>query len=90
MPRPTVPAASAAGAGLFTWPGAPAIPPAGTLVDGLAGSISAQRRLRFLAGGNPNLLRDGGANGAGYVHNTVGGASYADLLISYSDSSTSR
>ncbi|TIW16611.1 MAG: flagellar hook-associated protein FlgK, partial [Mesorhizobium sp.] len=27
-------------AGLFTWPGAPAIPAAGTLVNGLAGSIS--------------------------------------------------
>ena len=35
-------------AGLFTWPGAPAIPAAGTLVDGLAGSISAQCRLRLL------------------------------------------
>ena len=36
------------------------------------------------AGGNPTLLRDGGANGAAYVHNT-GGASYSELLIAYGD-----
>ena len=69
-------------AGLFTWSGAPAIPPAGTLVDGLAGSISVNAAFDPSAGGNPALLRDGGANGAAYVVNT-GGASYSDLLISY-------
>ena len=37
------------------------------------------------AGGNPQLLRDGGANGAAYVANPTGGASYADLLIAYGD-----
>ncbi|WP_217572257.1 flagellar hook-associated protein FlgK [Mesorhizobium sp. GbtcB19] len=68
--------------GLFTWSGAPAIPAAGTLVDGLAGSISINAAFDPSAGGNPALLRDGGANGAAYVVNT-GGASYADLLISY-------
>ena len=71
-------------AGLFTWPGAPAVPPSGTLVGGLAGTISLNAAYDSDVGGNPTLLRDGGANGAGYVHNTVGGASYADLLISYS------
>ncbi|MBZ9762246.1 flagellar hook-associated protein FlgK [Mesorhizobium sp. CA8] len=69
-------------AGLFTWPGAPAIPAAGTLVGGLAGSISVNAAFDPSAGGNPALLRDGGANGAAYVVNT-GGASYADLLIGY-------
>ena len=68
--------------GLFTWSGAPAIPAAGTLVDGLAGSISVNAAFDPSAGGNPALLRDGGANGAAYVVNS-GGASYADLLISY-------
>ena len=68
--------------GLFTWSGAPAIPAAGTLVDGLAGSISINAAFDPSAGGNPALLRDGGANGAAYVVNS-GGASYADLLISY-------
>lgn len=70
--------------GLFTWPGAPAIPAAGTLVDGLAGTISVNAAFDPSAGGNPALLRDGGANGAAYVANT-GGASYADLLIGYSN-----
>jgi flagellar hook-associated protein 1 FlgK len=70
-------------AGLFTWSGAPAIPAAGTLVDGLAGSISVNAAFDPSAGGNPALLRDGGANGAAYVANTGGGASYSDLLIGY-------
>ncbi|TIP40133.1 MAG: flagellar hook-associated protein FlgK, partial [Mesorhizobium sp.] len=69
--------------GLFTWSGAPAIPAAGTLVDGLAGSISVNAAFDPSAGGNPALLRDGGANGVAYVANTSGGASYADLLIGY-------
>ncbi|MBZ9813761.1 flagellar hook-associated protein FlgK [Mesorhizobium sp. CA7] len=69
-------------AGLFTWSGAPAIPAAGTLVDGLAGSIGVNVAFDPSAGGNPALLRDGGANGAAYVVNT-GNASYSDLLIGY-------
>lgn len=68
-------------AGLFTWPGAPAVPDDGTLINGLAGQISINSA--FVA--NSQLLRDGGANGAGYVHNTDGGASYADLIIAYND-----
>ncbi|MDG4875926.1 flagellar hook-associated protein FlgK [Mesorhizobium sp. WSM4935] len=71
--------------GLFTWPGAPAIPAAATLVDGLAGTISVNAAFDPSAGGNPALLRDGGANGAAYVANSGGGASYADLLIGYSN-----
>ena len=70
--------------GLFTWSGAPAIPAAGTLVNGLAGSISVNAAMDPSAGGDPTLLRDGGANGAAYIQNTSG-ASYADLLISYGD-----
>jgi flagellar hook-associated protein 1 FlgK len=72
-------------AGLFTWPGGPALPAAGTLVNGLAGSITLNAAFDSDAGGDPTLLRDGGANGAAYVHNTGNAASYADLLISYSD-----
>ena len=68
--------------GLFTWPGAPAIPPAGTLINGLAGSITINAAFDSAQGGNPLLLRDGGANGAAYVWNT-GNASYSELLISY-------
>ncbi|RVD17918.1 flagellar basal body rod C-terminal domain-containing protein, partial [Mesorhizobium sp. M4B.F.Ca.ET.017.02.2.1] len=65
-------------AGLSPGWGAPAIPAAGTLVDGLAGSISVNAAM------TPALLRDGGANGAAYVLNTSG-SSYANLLIAYGD-----
>ncbi|UCI21213.1 flagellar hook-associated protein FlgK [Mesorhizobium sp. B2-1-8] len=71
-------------AGLFTWSGAPAVPAAGTLVDGLAGTIKINAAMDPSAGGNPTLLRDGGANGAAYVANT-GGASYSNLLVAYGD-----
>ncbi|MFD2058176.1 flagellar hook-associated protein FlgK [Mesorhizobium calcicola] len=72
-------------AGLFTWSGAPAVPAAGTLVNGLAASISVNTAMDLSTGGNPTLLRDGGANGAAYVANTGGGASYSDLLVAYGD-----
>ena len=71
--------------GLFTWPGAPGMPPAGTLVNGLAGSIRLNAAIDTAQGGNATLLRDGGANGAAYVANPTGGSSYADLLIAYND-----
>lgn len=72
-------------AGLFTWSGAPAIPAAGTLIKGLAGSITLNAAFDSGAGGNPELLRDGGANGAGYIANTAGVASYTSLLLTYAD-----
>jgi len=72
-------------AGLFTWTGGPAIPPAGIVVGGLAGQISLNPAFDSDVGGDPTLLRDGGANGAGYVHNPTGGSSYADLLISLAE-----
>ena len=58
---------------------------AGTLVNGLAGQIRLNPAIDSAQGGNPELLRDGGANGAGYVHNTGGNASYSGLLIAYGD-----
>jgi len=70
-------------AGLFTWPGAPAVPATGTLVKGLAGTISINAAFDPGAGGSAALLRDGGTNGSAYVSNTTGGSSYADLLIAY-------
>jgi flagellar hook-associated protein 1 FlgK len=70
-------------AGLFTWSGAPAIPPSATVVDGLAASISINAAMDFSIGGDPVLLRDGGANGASYIWNAFGAASYSDLLNSY-------
>jgi flagellar hook-associated protein 1 FlgK len=54
-------------------------------VGGLAGQISINPAFDSDVGGDPTLLRDGGANGAGYVHNPSGGSSYADLLISLAE-----
>jgi flagellar hook-associated protein 1 FlgK len=61
------------------------VPAAGTLVDGLAGQIAINAAMDPAAGGDISLLRDGGANGAAYVANTSGGASYSGLLIAYGD-----
>lgn len=72
-------------AGLFTWLGAPGVPAAGTVVTGLAGQIRLNAAIDSSQGGNPELLRDGGANGAGYVHNTGASAAYSNLLIAYGD-----
>jgi flagellar hook-associated protein 1 len=71
--------------GLFTWLGAPAMPAAGTLVTGLAGQIRLNPAMDSAQGGNPELLRDGGANGAGYVHNVDGNASYSALLLAHGE-----
>jgi flagellar hook-associated protein 1 FlgK len=70
--------------GLFTWPGAPAMPADGTLVPGLAGLISINPAMDSTVGGSASVLRDGGAGGAGYIANASGAASYSDLLIHYS------
>jgi len=69
--------------GLFTWSGAPAIPAAGAVSTGLAGSIKVNPAIDPAQGGNATVLRDGGANGANYVGNSSGGASYSNLLIKY-------
>ncbi|WP_274627861.1 flagellar hook-associated protein FlgK [Arvimicrobium flavum] len=71
--------------GLFTWPGAPGMPAAGALVDGLAGVIRLNAAFDSSVGGNPEFLRDGGANGAAYISNTSNAASYSDLLMKYGD-----
>ncbi|QDC00553.1 flagellar hook-associated protein FlgK [Mesorhizobium sp. 8] len=70
-------------AGLFMQAGTSSIP--STLTTGLAGQIRVNAAMDPAAGGNVTLLRDGGANGAAYVANTSGGASYADLLIGYAN-----
>ncbi|KQZ86994.1 flagellar biosynthesis protein FlgK [Mesorhizobium sp. Root157] len=71
-------------AGLFTWQGGPAVPT--TLEPGLAGTISINAAVDpSQPGGNINLLRDGGINGAAYVKNATGGASFSEMLIQYGD-----
>lgn len=69
--------------GLFSWSGGPAIPPAGTISDGISLSLQINSAFDPDLGGNPEYLRDGGANGAAYVANTTGGTAYSENLIAY-------
>lgn len=67
--------------GLFTYPGAPAMPASATVSVGLAGLISVAASVDPALGGNPNLLRDGAISGnAAYQYNTAGNGGYATRL----------
>lgn len=67
-------------AGLFTFPGGPALPTAAA-TQGLAAGIRINAAVDPAVGGNPFRLRDGGMNpGAGYADNPGGAASFADRL----------
>ncbi len=79
---PTLPDAT----GLFSYSGSPAVPAAGTLVPGLAGQIKVNPAFDPSQGGDPSLLRNGGANGAAYVYNTSGAAGFSDRLRQLTDS----
>jgi flagellar hook-associated protein 1 FlgK len=64
--------------GLFTTPGATALP---TGTTALAGQIAVNPAADPNQGGNPLLLRDGGISGnPDYVYNASGGASYQGRL----------
>lgn len=78
---PTLPDAT----GLFSYSGSPAVPPAGTVVTGLAGQISINAAADPSQGGDAALLRDGGINGAAYVYNSGGGSGFADRLLAVAD-----
>lgn len=70
-------------AGLFTYPGAPAIPATGTIVSGLAGTIRVNATVDPRQGGNASLLRDGGISDPGnpaYTYNTTGASGYSARL----------
>ena len=67
--------------GLFTYPGAPAIPASGLISAGLAGTITVASSVDQSVGGNPNLLRDGAISGnAAYNYNTGGEAGFFDRV----------
>jgi flagellar hook-associated protein 1 FlgK len=67
--------------GLFTYPGAPAMPTAATVSVGLAGTIMVVASVDPASGGNPNLLRDGAISGnAAYNYNTTGVAGFSARL----------
>jgi len=70
--------------GLFTYPGAPAMPASGTLFAGLAGTIRLNPSVDPTQGGDLALLRDGGMAGdPAYVYNSTGGSAYVDRLDQY-------
>jgi flagellar hook-associated protein 1 FlgK len=67
--------------GLFTYPGAPAMPASATVSVGLAGTISVAASVDPKLGGNPNLLRDGAISGnAAYSYNTAGNGGFSARL----------
>ena len=67
--------------GLFTYPGAPAMPASGIRFEGLAGLIRVANSVNPDAGGDPLLLRDGGISGSSvFVYNTTGAAGFSDRL----------
>lgn len=70
--------------GLFTWPSG-TVPAAGVRVDGIAATIEVNPAFLSSQGGDPTLLRDGGANGAAYLYNTEGAAGYFERLNSLVD-----
>jgi flagellar hook-associated protein 1 len=67
--------------GLFTYSGAPAMPPAGAVLVGIAGTIRVAASVDPAQGGNAALLRDGGISGnPAYVYNASGAAGFSDRL----------
>jgi flagellar hook-associated protein 1 len=67
--------------GLFTYPGAPAIPPSGVVSTGLAGTISVSASVDPDVGGNPALIRDGAISGnPAYTYNSTGAAGFSDRI----------
>ena len=56
--------------GIFSYGGSPAVPPTATTVNGLASQIRVNAAFDINSGGNPSLLRDGGANGSSYRYNS--------------------
>jgi flagellar hook-associated protein 1 FlgK len=72
--------------GLFTYPGAPAMPASGSLLVGLAGSIAVNASVDPGQGGDATLLRDGGICGnPAYVYNATGAAGYSARLEQFLD-----
>lgn len=69
-------------AGLFT-SGTGTVPPAGTIVPGLAALITVNAAVVPALGGTPSKLRDGSINGATYNKNTGNNASFATVLQGY-------
>jgi flagellar hook-associated protein 1 len=74
------PATLPAATGLFSYSGSPTLPPSASITTGLAGDIRVNVSFDANFGGNPLLLRDGGANGTSYVYNTANVAGFQSRL----------
>lgn len=77
--------------GLFTYPGAPAMPATGTVVNGLASVIAVNANVDPAQGGVLTRLRDGGISdplAPEYVYNTTGEAGFSGRLSQLSDKLT--
>lgn len=72
-------------AGLFTFAGGPGIPASAAIANGISQTIRVNAAFDPALGGDPALLRDGGANGASYVVNTSGGSGFSEQLIAFID-----
>ena len=75
-------------AGLLTWSGGPGLPPAGTVLNGLAASIAVNPNVANADSAAAVLLRDGSISDPGnpaYTYNTAGFASYSDRLLEMVD-----
>ncbi len=74
--------------GLFTYDGAPAMPASGTVLSGIAATLTVNPAVDPQKGGSVSLLRDGGINGTSYVYNTAGASAFSDRLQSLIDGLT--
>jgi flagellar hook-associated protein 1 len=66
--------------GLFSYSGSPTLPLSTVITTGLAGDISVNPSFDPNMGGNPMLLRDGGANGTSYVYNVASATGFQSRL----------
>ncbi len=79
--------------GLFTYPGAPAMPVSGVVLDGLAGVISINANVDPDQGGVLTRLRDGGIADplvSNYIYNTTGAAGFSDRLVELQNNMTQQ
>jgi flagellar hook-associated protein 1 FlgK len=71
--------------GIFSHVGSPTVPTSGVLQSGLAGEISVNAAVDPSRGGNLDLIRDGGINGAAYAYNTSGADGFSGRIRQLAD-----
>lgn len=67
-------------AGLFTWPGGPALPGGAVAIPNLAAQIRVNPAADPTQGGDLTTIRDGGMNGPAYDYNPADAAAYSGRL----------